>query len=46
MSCEKCVARVTASLQSVAGVRDVNVNLDQSLAVVTFDSQQTVHPYY
>lgn len=39
MSCGKCVARVTDSLTSVAGVRDVNVSLEQTLAVVTYDSQ-------
>ncbi len=40
MSCGKCVARVTAALQSVAGVREVNVLLEQSVAVITFDAQQ------
>ena len=40
MSCGKCVARVTASLQLVAGVREVNVILEQSLANISFDPQQ------
>ncbi len=41
MSCEKCVARVTTALQSVAGVRDVNVLLDQSMAELTYNSEST-----
>jgi Cu+-exporting ATPase len=41
MSCAKCVGRVTTLLQSVAGVHDVEVLLDQSLAFITYDAEQT-----
>jgi Cu+-exporting ATPase len=39
MSCEKCVARVTAALESVAGVREVVVFLDRSLAQLTCSTE-------
>ncbi|MBE0500609.1 MAG: copper-translocating P-type ATPase [Desulfuromonadales bacterium] len=41
MVCAKCVTRVTAALQSVAGVHDVDVLLDQSLARISFDPKQS-----
>ncbi len=34
MSCQKCVAKVTAALQDVAGVADVNVSLQEKLGKV------------
>jgi Cu+-exporting ATPase len=38
MSCQKCVAKVTAALQNCVGVADLHVSLEQQQAVIHFDS--------
>lgn len=38
MTCEGCVRSVTRTLQSVPGVREVQVSLKDARARVTFDS--------
>ena len=37
MTCQGCVKSVTRSLQGVAGVREVEVSLDEGAARVTYD---------
>lgn len=39
MSCVKCVDRITKSLKSVAGAKDIVVNLGTGSAVIKFDSE-------
>lgn len=41
MTCGSCVARVTNTLRSVAGVSNVNVSLAGAAATVEFDTQLT-----
>jgi copper ion binding protein len=40
MSCEHCVRAVTQALKAIPGVREVQVSLDQSAAIVTYDDTQ------
>ncbi len=41
MSCQHCVQTVTQALESVQGVSDVHVNLDNKMASVEFDEKET-----
>ncbi len=41
MTCERCVAHVTAALRQVPGVTAADVSLELRVAHVAFDSQQT-----
>ncbi len=41
MSCEHCVRAVRHSVLAVAGVSTVDVSLEQKLATVAFDPEQT-----
>ena len=40
MSCQGCVKNVTAVLQALPGVGDVDVSLDAGQARVAYDAQQ------
>ncbi|HEB73884.1 MAG TPA: heavy-metal-associated domain-containing protein [Candidatus Desulfofervidus auxilii] len=40
MSCEHCVKRVTKAIESIAGIKDVQVDLKSGEA--TFDKPETV----
>ena len=40
MSCEHCVKRVTKAIESIAGIKDVQVDLKSGKA--TFDKPETV----
>ncbi len=40
MSCGHCVARVKNALKSTRGIKKVDVNLDEGVAVVDYDEDQ------
>ncbi|MBA4149023.1 MAG: heavy-metal-associated domain-containing protein [Verrucomicrobia bacterium] len=44
MTCEKCVERVEKALRGKEGVKTVQVNRQNAVATVTFDSSQTDIP--
>ena len=44
MTCDNCVKHVTKALQSVSGVKSVEVNRHDARAVVTYDNTKTDMP--
>jgi len=44
MTCEKCVKTLTKGLKSVNGIKDVNVDLNDATATVTYDTTKTDIP--
>ncbi|MEY8462138.1 heavy-metal-associated domain-containing protein [Streptococcus merionis] len=45
MSCDHCVARVTAKLSQIAGVEDVAIDLEKAQAVVTTRQEHSQADY-
>ena len=41
--CDECVRKLRPVLTKIAGVKDVNVNLEHERVIVTFDARKT-HP--
>ena len=41
MTCEHCVGRVTKALESIEGVQDVRVSLDDGKASFSYDADRT-----
>jgi len=44
MTCDKCVQKVEKALRGKPGVKNVQVNRNDALATVTFDTSQTDMP--
>ena len=44
MTCDNCVKHVTRALQSVSGVKEVNVDRENARATVTYDTTKTDTP--
>jgi copper chaperone CopZ len=41
MSCQKCAKSITASVNKLPGIADINVDLDSKIITVTFDDSKT-----
>lgn len=41
MSCHKCAKSITASINKLAGIADVNIDLESKVITVTFDDSRT-----